>query len=494
MRGSENMTVDSLAAESMNGDRMAAKEKIAIAGAGPVGALLAVMLGKKGYQVDLFESRPDSRVSNIYQGKSINLALSDRGWRALQAVGLDDEIRKNAIPMTCRVMHDLAGNLTQQPYGKEGQAIWSVSRAGINEQLIELAENESSVNVHFDQRLTKLNFDDGTAVFTNGKSDENKKVLQHQSDLLFGADGAFSKVRRLAQELPKKRISYSMEYMPQSYIELSIPANDDDSHQLEKNALHIWPRKDFMLIALPNPDGSFTCTLFMNHQGELSFESLNSEEKVAAFFNEYFVDATPLLTDPVQQFSNKAPSPLCLVHIYPWVVNNKVSLIGDAAHAMVPFYGQGMNCGFEDCRILAELVEQHDHQWDAILSAYQAERKPNCDAIIELAKRNFVEMSELSGDPSFLLRKQIEAKFHQMYPKLWLPLYAMVTFSPDIPYSNALAIGDIQKSIMDEIMAMPNIESHWQDEGIYQQIHQLALAKLPAVPLAEPNAIPKEKS
>jgi len=452
-------------------------EKIAIAGAGPVGALLAVMLGKKGYQVDLFESRPDSRLSNIYQGKSINLALSDRGWRALQAVGLDEEIRQHAIPMTCRVMHDVEGNLTKQPYGKDGQAIWSVSRAGINEQLIELAEQESSVNVHFSKRLTELNFDDGNAVFTNEK--QEKEI--HRSDLVFGADGAFSKVRRLAQELPRQRISYSLEYMPQSYIELSIPANEDGSHKLEKNALHIWPRKDFMLIALPNPDGSFTCTLFMNLEGELSFESLKTQIQVTQFFNDYFPDALSILDDPIQQFLDKAPSPLCLVHIYPWVVNDKVALIGDAAHAMVPFYGQGMNCGFEDCRILAELVEQYEHQWPAILSAYQAERKPNCDAIIELAKRNFIEMSELSGDANFLLRKKIEAKFHQMYPELWLPLYSMVTFSSDTSYSQALAIGDIQKQIMDEIMALPNIQNDWQAEHIYQKIYQLALNNLPAV-------------
>jgi len=449
-------------------------EKIAIAGAGPVGALLAVMLAKKGYQVDLFESRPDSRQTNIYQGKSINLALSDRGWRALEAVGLADEIRQQAIPMHCRIMHDIEGNLTEQPYGKEEQAIWSVSRAGINEQLIGLAEQENSINVHFSHRLNQLNFDDGTAVYID---EEHQKKI-HQSDLIFGADGAFSKVRRLAQELPKQRISYSLDYMPQSYMELSIAANEDGSHKMAKNALHIWPRKDFMLIALPNIDGSFTCTLFMNHQGELSFESLKTHQQVSDFFNKNFVDAMKLLENPVNDFLSKAASPLCLVHIYPWVVNDRVALIGDAAHAMVPFYGQGMNCGFEDCRVLSELVEQHDHQWQDILAAYQLERKPNGDAIIELAKRNFIEMSELAGDADFLLRKKIEAKFHQMYPKLWIPLYTMVTFSPDISYAQALAIGEVQKSIMDEIMALPDIAQHWQSDHVYQQLHTLATEKL----------------
>ncbi|NQY34251.1 MAG: FAD-dependent monooxygenase [Alteromonadaceae bacterium] len=450
------------------------RKKISIAGAGPVGALLAVMLGKKGYKVDLFESRPDSRKTSVYQGKSINLALSDRGWLALKAIGLDEDIRQHAIPMYCRVMHDIKGNLTQQPYGSDNQAIWSVSRAGINEQLISLAEKEPLVDVHFDHRLTELNFEDASSRY----STDGHNIKHHQSDLLFGADGAFSKVRRLAQELPRQRMSYSLEYMPQSYVELSISANKDGSHKLEKNALHIWPRKDFMLIALPNTDGSFTCTLFMNHEGELSFQTLNTQEIVTKFFEDNFMDALALLDNPIENFLGKSASPLCLVHVYPWIINNKVGLVGDAAHAMVPFYGQGMNCGFEDCRILNELIDEYDHNWDHILSAYQQERKPNCDAIIELAKRNFVEMSDLAGDENFLLRKKIEAKFHTMYPQIWVPLYAMVTFSPHITYSQALATGEIQKNIMDEIMKLPNIHQDWQQDHVYQLLHKLAVEKL----------------
>lgn len=453
------------------------KEKIAIAGAGPVGALLSVMLAKKGYEVDLFESRPDSRKTNIYQGKSINLALSDRGWLALKSVGLDEEIRQHAIPMYCRVMHDIEGNISKQPYGKDNQAIWSVSRSGINEQLISMAEQEPSLTVHFSHRLTQVNFETANTAYL----DEHHNELHHENDLVFGADGAFSKVRRLAQELPKQRISYSLDYMPQSYMELSISANEDGSHKLEKNALHIWPRKDFMLIALPNMDGSFTCTLFMNQAGETSFEALKNKEDVTAFFNSNFKSAMPLLDDPIQDFMSKEPSPLCLVHIYPWVINNKVGLIGDAAHAMVPFYGQGMNCGFEDCRILNELIDKHHGNWQEILNAYQESRKPNGDAIIELAKRNFVEMSELSADKNFLLRKKIEAKFHEQYPELWVPLYSMVTFSPHISYAQALQTGDVQKQIMDEIMAMPNIETCWQEKHVYELLHKLAIKKLKSI-------------
>ena len=468
------------------------KENIAIVGAGPVGALLAVMLARKGYKIDLFEARADSREKALYQGKSINLALSDRGWLALKDVGVDEEIRSQAIPMTCRMIHALDGSLTRQPYGKDNQAIWSVSRAGINEQLITLAEQQAGVEVHFEHKLTALDFNSGTCSFALSPQAADQQgtgeSVDYTRELIFGADGTFSKVRRLAQELPGQRISYSLDYMPQTYIELTIPANSDGSFMMEKNALHIWPRKNFMLIALPNPDGSFTCTLFMDLQGEISFEALDNEQKVSAFFREYFSDAVPLLTDPVATFMAKAPSPLCLVHIDPWVVNNKVALIGDAAHAMVPFYGQGMNCGFEDCRVLSELVDTHDNHWPQILSAYNQARKENCDAIIELAKRNFVEMSDLAGDARFLLRKKIEAKFSEMYPELWIPLYSMVTFSPELPYARALAIGEIQKEIMDEVMNLPDIERSWQAECTYRFLYQLAQEKL------TPNVLSKTLS
>ncbi|MFT6897697.1 MAG: kynurenine 3-monooxygenase [Paraglaciecola sp.] len=447
-------------------------QTITIAGAGPVGALLTIMLARQGYKVDLFESRDDSRRKDIYQGKSINIALSDRGWLALESVGIAEEIRREAIPMYQRVMHDLEGKLTRQVYGKENQAIWSVSRSKINEQLVSLAEQEETASLHFNSHLTDIDFDTNTLTL-NTKQGE----IKHSSDLLLGADGAFSKVRRKMQEIPRKRISYSLEYMPQSYIELNIPAAADGSHQLEKEALHIWPRKNFMLIALPNPDGSFTCTLFMDQEGEISFDALQQETDVKAFFQTYFSDTLDLIEDPIGEFMSRKASPLSLVHIYPWVINDNVALIGDAAHAMVPFYGQGMNSGFEDCRVLNELVTQYKEDWPEILSQYQQQRKPNGDAIIELAKRNFVEMSELSGDANFQLCKKIEANFHERHPKLWVPLYSMVTFSPHTPYSEALRVGDIQKEIMAEIMALPNIKERWQDDDIYEHLYTLTQSR-----------------
>ncbi len=460
------------------------KTDITIAGAGPVGALLAVILGRAGYGVNLYESRPDSRSESIYQGKSINIALSDRGWLALESVGIAEKIKSNAIAMKKRVMHAIDGSLTNQAYGKEDQAIWSVSRSGINEELLNLAEQEPLVNIHFEQRLIQVNFDNACATFSHTTMAADQSSYEIHADYLFGADGAYSKVRRLAQETP--RFSYSQSFMPQCYIELTIPANDeaqgDDRFKMEKEALHIWPRKDFMLIALPNPDGSFTCTLFINYDNEdkslPSFTTLKTQLQVTEFFQSNFCDAMSLIERPIEIFLEKSANPLFLVNVDPWVINNKVALIGDAAHAMVPFYGQGMNCGFEDCKELGELISLHQDDWFKIFPAYQKSRKTNADAITELAKRNFVEMSELSGNVEFLLQKKIEAKFHDLYPKLWTPLYSMVTFSPNLPYSEALRLGDKQKKIMSQIMQIPDIENCWQDEFVYQKLYQLTLSQL----------------
>ena len=458
----------------MHQTEMTERGRFTIAGAGPVGALLAVVLGRHGYKVDLFEARPDLRKTSVYQRKSINIALSDRGWRAMESIGIDAEIRKDAIAMTHRVIHDENGELTYQPYGKEGQAIWSVSRGGINERLLTLAEEEDNVSLHFEHKLTGLDFATAKAQFrTSGGG-----TTDVEADYLFGADGAFSKVRQLAHETP--RFSYSQSYMPQCYIELSIPANEDGSHQLEKNALHIWPRKQFMLIALPNPDGTFTCTLFLNFDGNPSFQALQNPDDVENFFHTYFPDAMPYLENPVDEFMQKTAAPLFLVHIFPWTIGNKIGLIGDAAHAIVPFYGQGMNCGFEDCKELNELIEHCDHDWSRIFPAFEQARKPNGDAIAELSKRNFVEMSDLSGDQNFQLRKKIEARFQDLHPDLWTPLYAMVTFSPETPYSVALETGDRQNSIMDKIMQIANIESEWEQPHVYEMLHQLALKQMGA--------------
>jgi kynurenine 3-monooxygenase len=442
--------------------------KFTVAGGGPVGSLLAILLGRHGYEVGLYEGRPDSRVTSIYQGKSINIALSDRGWTSLEQIGVGSDAKAEAIPMYHRAIHGVDGELSRLPYGKQGDAIWSVSRGGINEQLLDIADAEANITTHFEHWLVDVDFETAGTVFQVKRDQE----ITVEADYLFGADGAHSKVRRLAHNVP--RFSYSQTYMPQSYIELNIPANPDGTHKLEKNALHIWPRKDFMLIALPNPDGTFTCTLFLNYSGSLSFESLQERSAVQAFFESNFADAMDYLENPVDVFMEKTAAPLFLVQVFPWSFNRKVGLIGDAAHAIVPFYGQGMNCGFEDCAELNRLIASHKHDWDAIFPAYENARKPNGDAIAELSKRNFVEMSDLSGDPMFQLRKKIEAKFSDLHPQLWTPLYSMVTFSPEVPYAEALRVGDEQNKVMERIMALPGIEDDWDEPYVMQQLLELA--------------------
>jgi len=442
--------------------------KFTVAGGGPVGSLLAILLGRHGYEVGLYEGRPDSRVTSIYQGKSINIALSDRGWTSLEQIGVGSDAKAEAIPMYHRAIHGVDGELSRLPYGKQGDAIWSVSRGGINEQLLDIADAEANITTHFEHWLVDVDFETAGTVFEVKRDQE----ITVEADYLFGADGAHSKVRRLAHNVP--RFSYSQTYMPQGYIELNIPANPDGRHKLEKNALHIWPRKDFMLIALPNPDGTFTCTLFLNYSGSLSFESLQERSAVQAFFESNFADAMDYLENPVDVFMKKTAAPLFLVQVFPWSFNRKVGLIGDAAHAIVPFYGQGMNCGFEDCAELNRLIASHKHDWDAIFPAYESARKPNGDAIAELSKRNFVEMSDLSGDPMFQLRKKIEAKFSDLHPQLWTPLYSMVTFSPEVPYAEALRVGDEQNKVMERIMALPGIEDDWDEPYVMQQLLELA--------------------
>lgn len=450
---------------------MLRKQKFTVAGGGPVGSLLAILLARHGYEVGLFEGRPDSRKTSIYQGKSINIALSDRGWNSLEKIGIGAVGKDTAIPMYHRTVHATDGTLTQLPYGKKDDAIWSVSRGGINEQLITLAEQDENIQVHFEHKLVDVDFEHASASFRI----DGDRLLNVEADFLFGADGAHSKVRRLAHNIP--RFSYSQTYMPQCYIELNIPANADGSHRLEANALHIWPRRDFMLIALPNLDGTFTCTLFLNYAGDPSFEALTDKSLVECFFRENFADAMEYLENPVDTFLERTAAPLFLVQVFPWSFNNKVGLIGDAAHAIVPFYGQGMNCGFEDCAELDELIGAHDHDWTSIFPAYETRRKPNADAIAELSKRNFVEMSDLSGDSGFQLRKKIEARFSEAFPELWTPLYSMVTFSPDVPYKKALQLGDEQNDIMDQIMQFPNIEREWQEQHVMDELHRLSVER-----------------
>jgi len=441
------------------------KKEITIIGAGLVGSLLSIYLAKRGHKVSIYERRSDMRREDMIAGRSINLALSDRGLLALEKVGLTDEIKKICIPMHGRQIHNVDGSITFQPYGKEGQYINSVSRGELNKQLMTIAE-EHGVNIHFNEKCKTLDWNNDKIEFENTAG---KQLPSSKADIIFGADGAFS-AARLQHQLQHDKFDYHQYYIDCGYKELSIPPNEEGEFALEPNALHIWPRKDYMLIALPNLDKTFTCTLFFPFEGELSFDKINTEEKVKQFFATNFADVVPLMPDYVNEFFTNPTSSLVTIKCFPWVRDDKFALIGDAAHALVPFFGQGMNCGFEDCRILDELIEKNGDDWHKILSEYQTLRKPDADAIADMAANNFTEMRDRTADPKFLLQKKIEARLHENYPDKWIPAYSQVTFSPHIRYSDALARGNRQETIMQEVMTMTDIETKWESEEVEKMI------------------------
>ena len=438
-------------------------KKVTILGAGLVGSLLSIFLAKKGFKVTTYESRPDYRKSTAIGGRSINLALSHRGLKALKAVGLDEEIKSRCIPMPGRMIHALDGQLDFHAYGKEGEYINSISRSGLNELLLNEAE-KVGVKFYFNHRCINVDYKNTAAQFEF----EDKKI-QIEADFLLGADGAFSAMRN--SMMRSERFNYEQHYITAGYKELHIPPNAKGDFSIDPNALHIWPRGKFMLIALPNLDKSFTVTLFLPFEGEKSFEKLTSEKEVLSFFQSEFADSVPLMPSLVDDFFNNPTSGLVTIRCYPWVKGN-CALIGDAAHAIVPFYGQGMNAGFEDCHVLSQLIDDKGTIDQSLLAEYEELRKPDAEAVADLALYNFIEMRDKVADPKFILQKKIEKKLNELYPEKWLPLYSMVTFS-DLRYSEALAIGRKQQAIMDKVMEYPGIEIAWQNLDFQSIVNQL---------------------
>ncbi|PTB93497.1 kynurenine 3-monooxygenase [Marivirga lumbricoides] len=438
-------------------------EHIGVLGGGLVGALNSIYLRKRGYRVSLFEKRPDIRKAGTDSGRSINLALSRRGIKAMQDIGAFESVKDILLPMEGRMMHSLEGELTFQPYGKEGQFINSVSRGRLNEILINKAE-EAGVEIHFEHTCHHVDLNKTEVSFTSPK--EN---VTYQFDLVIGSDGAFSQVRQEMVKIP--RYNYQQYYIPHGYKELTIPPTDAGDFAIAPNALHIWPRGKYMLIALPNVDRSFTCTLFFPFDGDPSFESLKTPKDVKQFFQKTFPDSLEHIRNIEEEYFKNPTSALVTIKCFPWVKNNFV-LIGDAAHAIVPFYGQGMNAGFEDCHVLNQLLDKHNDNWDATLTEYQLLRKDDADAIADLALDNFVEMRDLVADEKFLIQKKIEARLHDQFPKQWIPLYTMVTFS-DLRYSEALEAGKKQQAIMDEVMKRKDILKNWESLNLQEIVDQL---------------------
>lgn len=440
-------------------------QKIAVIGSGLVGSLLAIYLKKAGHTVHVYDRSSDIRKIN-FSGRSINLVMSNRGWKTLEDIGLEDEIRKIGIPVDKRAIHVVDHDLNYQYYGKEGEAIFSLSRGILNRKMIDLAE-EAGVEFFFEQKIWDVTL--STATLHIGET-ERGEWTEVNYDMVFGADGAFSRIRHRMQR--QSMFNYSQEFLDIGYKELNIPANADGTHKLDKHSLHIWPRGKYMLMALPNLDGSFTCTFFMPFEGENSFESLKTIDDVTSFFTKNLPDTIDVIPKLAEDFFKNPTSTLVTMKCFPWTFEDKIALIGDACHAIVPFYGQGMNAGFEDITVLNEMMTKYGNDWKMIFSEYEKSRKPNADAIAELSYRNFMEMSSKTADEKFLLQKKIEKHFANKYPDKWIPLYSRVTFSHR-PYSEALAIGDFQDGIMKQILAIDRIEAIWDSEQIEQKMLEL---------------------
>ena len=450
------------------------EQKVIIIGAGLSGSLLAIYLAKRGIKCEIYEARGDMRNEKMSAGRSINLALSNRGIAALKEVGLDEYMLAEAVPMFGRMIHAVDGATKLLPYsGRQGEFINSVSRAGLNIALMNEAEKYAEVKFFFNERCVGFDCKTGEAKFESGN------VVK--GDTTISTDGAGSAIRN-AMFSGVERFDFSQQWLAHGYKELHIPKQiakqtpkqnpfskwidkikqfpifnkqktiQGQSSELKLNALHIWARHSFMMIALPNFDGSFTCTLFLAHKGENSFEQLTDEKSVMEFFQTNFADAIPLMPTLIEDFLANPIGNLGTIKCFPWNVAGKSLLIGDAAHAVVPFYGQGMNASFEDCRILNQMIDENNNDWEKIFDEFTRIRKPNTDAIADMAEENFYEMRDAVANPIFQRKRELETKLEQTFPD-YFSKYSMVTFQADLPYSIAKQKGNAQDKLLMEICA-----------------------------------------
>jgi kynurenine 3-monooxygenase len=416
--------------------------RFTLIGSGLAGGLLAAYLGRRGYDVDLYERRADPREGNIVGGRSINLAISTRGIHALEQIGIADEALRYAIPMRGRMIHDKFGALHFAPYDVDPKkCINSIGRVSLNTTVIEAAQRHANVRVHFNHKCTDV---DLTEAVCRLETETGKLTVR--GDAVIGVDGAFSVVRASMQR-NIDNFQYNESYLAHGYKELVIPPAPDGSWRLEKNALHIWPRKSFMMIALPNPDGSFTCTLFWEFEGPRSFATTKTDDDVRRFFNEEFPDAVPLMPTLLEDFKNNPTGSLVTIRCAPWYYRDRVCLLGDAAHAVVPFYGQGMNAAFEDCIMLDECLDKFADNRESAFAEYFERRKENADALADLAIGNFIEMRDKTASRTFRAKKKLDHLLEAALPGVYLPLYTMVTFTR-VPYAQAARRARLQDRIL----------------------------------------------
>ena len=414
-------------------------------GAGLTGPLLALGLVKRGFRVEIYERRPDMRRRRISAGRSINLALSTRGIHALTEAGLWNDMRGLTLPMKGRMMHSIGSELRFQPYGKnDAEVIHSISRAELNITLMNAAEARG-VQIHFEQRCNGIDLKTGTMQL---RDEQSGSLRELKSKVVIGCDGSASAIRD--EMLKLSRFNFSQQYLDYGYKELTIAAGTDGKHVLDAKALHIWPRGNYMLIALPNSDGTFACILFLPFDGPDSFAQVTTRPAVSDFFRSHFPDAVSLMPNLADEFLANPTGTMVTIKCAPWRVSGRVLLLGDAAHAIVPFFGQGINCGFEDCTCLLELLDRHGAEWNRVFSEFEVSRKVNTDAIADMAVENFVEMRDRVADSKFLFRKKVELALEAQYPRIFVPKYAMVTFHR-IPYATALKRGQVQDRMLAEL-------------------------------------------
>jgi kynurenine 3-monooxygenase len=422
------------------------KEKILIVGAGLCGSLLALRMAQRGYQVEVYESRSDLRNSVISAGRSINLSLSDRGLKALRMAGLEKKARALCIPMKGRLMHDAASNTFESNYsGRQGECINSISRGNLNGLLLTEAEKYPNVNIHFNTKCLEIDIESKIARF---QSFDSKEQFTVQADVIFGTDGAGSSLRKsYEKQFPAFKVS--QEFLTHGYKELEIPADKNGGHLISKEHLHIWPRGDYMLIALPNMDGSFTVTLFLSYsEGSYNFDNLITKEKIIEFFEKDFPDTLALIPDVLKEFENNPTGKLGTVKCYPWAYKGNTLLLGDSSHAIVPFYGQGMNASFEDVFVFDSVLNQFEGDWATVFSEFQKQRKIDADAIADLAIDNYYEMRDHVANPLFKEKRIVEMGLEKFFPTEYFSKYSLVTFNEHIGYHEAMTKGRAQDKVL----------------------------------------------
>jgi kynurenine 3-monooxygenase len=422
------------------------KEKILIVGAGLCGSLLALRMAQRGYQVEVYESRSDLRNSVISAGRSINLSLSDRGLKALRMAGLEKKARALCIPMKGRLMHDAASNTFESNYsGRQGECINSISRGNLNGLLLTEAEKYPNVNIHFNTKCLEIDIESKIVHF---QSSDSKEQFTVQADVIFGTDGAGSSLRKsYEKQFPAFKVS--QEFLTHGYKELEIPADKNGGHLISKEHLHIWPRGDYMLIALPNMDGSFTVTLFLSYsEGSYNFDNLITKEKIIEFFEKDFPDTLTLIPDVLKEFENNPTGKLGTVKCYPWAYKGNTLLLGDSSHAIVPFYGQGMNASFEDVFVFDSVLNQFEGDWTTVFSEFQKQRKIDADAIADLAIDNYYEMRDHVANPLFKEKRIVEMGLEKFFPTEYFSKYSLVTFNEHIGYHEAMTKGRAQDKVL----------------------------------------------